>query len=280
MFPRALVSFALLPAALLLSAAFPSLARAETFRLLDHGDGTLGPNYGLRVDHNGPNTFSFDTTQGVTMTFDAVTGTASMSGQIQHNQGAGQLWGITASFSDPVLTHNNSDWRSNVSGALYGGAMGDLTANGDSVFGIGNLKDATVLADRIAFLAVEVTLKLISGGTPEFTLPGQENGEVTLYDFPQGDDMLPFIIAMNHRLNPKHHPPTPVGFGWLEDTPPDNQQDSGKTRDFLFRFGPQVPDPGPLPQTPEPMGVLVWLVVAAVGLLAIRRLRPTAALPV
>ena len=56
--------------------------------LLDHGDGGQGTNYGLRIDDNGVNTFSFE--QGgahVTMTFFTDgSNTALIEGIIRHNQ--------------------------------------------------------------------------------------------------------------------------------------------------------------------------------------------------
>ena len=77
-------------------------AQALTFNLLDHGDGQLGPDYGLRYDLLPPDppdgegpTFSFENgVASVLLTWDVVGGTAVIDGQILHNS-TSDLWDLT-----------------------------------------------------------------------------------------------------------------------------------------------------------------------------------------
>ena len=109
----------------------------------------------------------------------------------------------------------------------------DFIANADNVFGDGtsNLKDATFDADRIGFTFLELTLT----GTAGYTGPTQ------LYDYPQGVDQIPFLLAKGHRID--EFSDEIAGIGWLSDVLPENQNGSSETRDFLFRVGAPIPEP-------------------------------------
>lgn len=82
-----------------LASLFTTSVHATVFnyRLLDHGGGGLGPDYGLRFDYLGlaNNTFSVEKAgANVHLVFDDVAKTASINGQVSHN-GLGGLFDLT-----------------------------------------------------------------------------------------------------------------------------------------------------------------------------------------
>ncbi len=235
---------------------WPSFSQAALVNLVDHGGGNQGPNYGLRVDNGAVQTFSFQQSGAmVTMSFDYAAGTGQISGMVHHNQ-SGQLWDIVADLDMHLLTIDGTEWRSNTSGDLYDGMIKDLIANGDNVnsAGANNLKDKSFAADRIGFEVLTMTMTLKPNqGLPVFTLDSQTNGIVTLFDFPQGPDMIPFMLAKGHRLGDDSDEIT--GFGWLDPTAPNEQTGSdGRIQDFLFRVDTM----------PEPSSLLIWCLAPVV----------------
>jgi len=87
------------------SAQALSVVTGGTYELFDHGEGLLGPAYGLRVDSLGGGTvFSFEEgLASVFLTWDGA-GSASITGQINENTsgglgGAGATWDISYTFT-------------------------------------------------------------------------------------------------------------------------------------------------------------------------------------
>lgn len=231
-------------AAMCLSLTPEVQAAVITTPLLDHGGGSKGPNYGLRVDNGGVQTFSF--APGVLMNFFTAGNTAQITGTVQHNQ-TGQLWAIMADLSMHLFTHDGTEWRTNVSGDFYPNMIEDMINNADNVFGdgAGNLKEYSFPADRIGFEVGVLTMTY--QGLPAdaiFSLPGNPAGMVTLYDYPQGADQIPFLLAKGHRLSAVSN--ELVGIGWLDPRAPGDQTGSdGLVQDWLFRVGPPAPIPEP-----------------------------------
>ena len=210
-----------------------------------YGWGMRLDNFGITCDpRSRVEQHFFDFDPGVTISLDAVTNQAYIDGTIRHIS-SNQLWTISATLSDPLFTSANSasTWHNSNSNALYSHAIADLISNGANEYspGEGNLKNESYSADRLAFLTGETHLSLQSGqGSAAYVLPGQTDGEITLYDFPQADGMLPFMLAKGHRINATTD--QIAGFGWLDARPQDAQHgDDGLVQDYLFRLGDQVP---------------------------------------
>ena len=244
--------------------------------LLDHGDGAKGSNYGIRIDNGAVQTFSLQLGgASVSMKFftgGALKNQAQIFGTVKHNQ-SGQLWNINAALDVHLFTNDGSEWRSNLSGDLYDGMITDLITTGDSEFGSGgmSLKNNVFIADRIGFRVVTLDMSLQSGqGAAAFTLPGQTGGNVTLYDYPQGSENIPFVLAKGHRLSASSN--EIAGFGWLDARTPDAQSgNDGLTQDFLFRLGSGTPtDNNPI--IPEPSSI-VLLVSGGMSFLVFGRRR-------
>ena len=235
---RTLLLYALLAASWLLVA--PGASADSIYLLLDHGFGNQGPDYGLRVDTNVVNTFSFE--QGavpVTMTFHTASNTATIAGEILHNQ-SGQLWGLSADLSAHVLTSNATEWRSDTTGDFYDEMIVDFgtpaPVGADNHFSADamDLKDETQMFDRIGFTVLSLTLTQLQD-------PGYD-GPLNLYDYPQGPNEIPFLLVRGHRLSSSSDEFI-VGIGWLNDVQPPGTQTKSHTRDFLFRVGPLIPEP-------------------------------------
>jgi len=109
-----------------------SHSAAVDFLLLDHGDGGLGPNYGLRVDELGgaPPTYSASNNgASLTLSYDAAALTAVISGTVYKNGGGGLVNGGAMGLVNVMY---------NLSGIAIDG-NGGFTATGGSgnVGGIG-----------------------------------------------------------------------------------------------------------------------------------------------
>ncbi len=204
------------------------------YELLDH---PLG--FGLRIDN--PAGRQYFSMQGVTLSLMESTNSALISGTVLHQE-SGQLWDLSATFTSPIFINDGSEWRTNTSGAVYNNAIADLVQAGANNYYVNEmlLKNAGTAADRFGFLSVTTQFSLQSGqGAAVFTLPGQESGEVTLYDFPQGASDIPFMFSKGHRIDPKTN--QLAGFGWLDARPPELQNcPDAFVQDFLFVVGNQV----------------------------------------
>lgn len=111
-----------------LASLFTTSVHATVFnyRLLDHGGGGLGPDYGLRVDYLGlsNNTFSVEKSgASVRLVFDDVAKTASINGQVSHN-GAGGLFDLTYTLSGIQNLSGGGFTAAGGSGNLSGMAPG------------------------------------------------------------------------------------------------------------------------------------------------------------
>jgi hypothetical protein len=237
--------------------------------LLNHGFGSEGPNYGLRVDNGSVQTFSFgpDGGAGVEMQFFS-DNTAKIVGVTKHNQ-SGQLWSLDADLSIHLFTNDGSEWRTNLSGDLYGEMLNDLINFGanENHAGEHNLKDKNYAADRIGFEVLTLTMELQSPGPAVFTLPGQTNGVITLYDFPQSANVIPFLLAKGHRLGNSSQ--EIAGLGWLDPRKPSDQNGGdGLTQDFLFKLKSDS-----ITVVPEPGSVVAIAAIALVGLIGCVRKR-------
>jgi len=228
----------------------PCAASADVIAgLLNHGAGNAGPDYGLRIDNGSVATFNFeafDTGSSVEMRFHTDTNSASIFGTVKHNQ-SGQFWDVSATLDMHVFTDDGSDWRTNTSGNFYDHMIRDFEADADNADSRSEteLKTKATSADRIGFEFVELNMTLQSGqGDAVYTLDGDTDGSLTLFDYPQDTDLIPFILAKGHRLGSDSE--EIAGFGWLDPTHPDHQTGGrGDTRDFLFRLGEwhRVPEP-------------------------------------
>ena len=123
--------------------------------LFNHGGGSKGSNYGIRVDNGSVNTFSFEDLFGasnVSMTIFTSgpnANSAEISGTVEHNQ-SGQVWDLQTELNMHLLTTDGTEWRTDVSGDLYDQVLFDLANFGDNIFGDGegNLKQKSFAADR------------------------------------------------------------------------------------------------------------------------------------
>lgn len=111
-----------------LASLFTTSVNATIFnyRLLDHGGGGLGPDYGLRVDYLGlsNNTFSVEKSGAkVHLVFDDVAKTASINGKVSHN-GAGGLFDLTYTLSGILNLSGGGFTATGGSGNLSGTVPG------------------------------------------------------------------------------------------------------------------------------------------------------------
>ena len=119
----------------------------------------------------------------------------------------------------------------------------ETNAASSNGLGVYHLKNELLPADRLAFEIVQLEMTFLGVGTPDFIIPGQTPGTVTLNQYPTGsdDDMLPFMIAKGHRIGTGAATDPLTGFGWLSEN-----GERIATRDFLFVVGPPIPEPNSL----------------------------------
>ena len=175
---------------------------------------------------------------------------------IFHNQsGSGQLWDFVVDLENGLITNDNPSTPWNSAPTFYDGMIEDFFANADNHFGedTDDLKDLTQPFDRIGLLDATLNITLQSGqGSADYTGPTQ------FFDFPQGTNVVPFIIVKGHRLGSDSDELAVIA--WIDPNPPAHQGSSdGVTRDIL---GKMVSEPG---------SIAVWSVVVALGLVRTRR---------
>ncbi len=193
--------------------------------LLNHPDGNAGGDYILRIDLPGESPQTFNGEAGgafVTLSLDPTTNIGQISGTVLHNQSvSGDLWSITADLGVQKITQaDGSPWNTtDGSGNLYDEILSDMETNAASSNGLdeNHLKNELLPADRLAFEIVQLEMTFLGVGTPDFIIPGQTPGTVTLNQYPSGsdDDMLPFMIAKGHRIGTGAATDPLTGFGWL-----------------------------------------------------------------
>jgi hypothetical protein len=178
-------------------------------RLDDVASGPMG-GYGLRLDNrHGMQTFSFE--PGVVMDFHYTRpnrGAAIIHGAVKHNE-SGQIYDLHVYFKWRAFTNaDGSDWRSNTSGNLYKTMLLDLLANGNdqSSSSLAEIHDANYAADRLAFKFSRVTLTLQPGQGNAAFVPHYNLSRIPnlyrFYHYPQGENVLPFVIAKGLTLEP------------------------------------------------------------------------------
>jgi hypothetical protein len=178
-------------------------------RLDDVASGPMG-GYGLRLDNrHGMQTFSFE--PGVVMDFHYTRpnrGAAIIHGVVKHNE-SGQIYDLHVYFKWRAFTNaDGSDWRSNTSGDLYKTMLLDLLANGNeqSSSSLAEIHDASYAADRLAFKFSRVTLTLQEGQGNAAFVPHYNLSRIPnlyrFYHYPQGENVLPFVIAKGLTLEP------------------------------------------------------------------------------
>lgn len=192
-----------------ISSSNNSQANPITWDLVDHGFGTLGPFYGLRLDDplpNGPaRLFSFGGASTARLVFDTA-GTASISGTIiengnggtaacsggsSHSPGDCSVWDLSYSFSGITV----EDAADPFAGFTATSGSGSVISQGDAT----ELELGFALSDGLAFL----------------------------------------WLADGHRLPGDDS--TLVGRGWVDPT-----SNSSGANDFLFTGVALVPEPGTL----------------------------------
>jgi hypothetical protein len=248
-------------AAALCLAACAAHAAHITARLDDLASGPMG-SYGLRLDNQfGMQTFSFE--PGVLMDFHYTRpsrGAAIIHGTVLHNE-SGQLYDLHVYFKWRAFTNaDGSDWRSNTSGNLYKNMLLDLLANGNdqSAASLAEIHDATFPADRLAFNFARVTLTLQEGQGNAAFVPHYNLSRIPnlyrFYHYPQGESVLPFVIANNFTLAPDAN--TLVGHVELDPRGPAAQSAAKHiyNHQMLFSLTPlpfPPDDNNPLPPGPD-----------------------------
>jgi hypothetical protein len=121
--------------ALVAFTATPALAGTilpGTYTLLDHGDGALGPDYGLRMDQlsvTGSKAFSVELGgASVSLTWDGGT-TASISGTLQRN-GTSEIWSVNYGLTGVFAVGTQGFTATAGSGTLTDPSTNDTTLTG------------------------------------------------------------------------------------------------------------------------------------------------------